>query len=526
MKKPVVLLIILAVLIGFAVFYEKGLHKTLDSAKLTGAPLRELVLPDLDSTKVRNIRIAEGEKQVSLSLQDGRWVVAERKSYPASFDKVQRAVKLLAEMKVKNKTEVAQSVLGDVKLLAPGEGGADRTGLKVELSDEKGTVLASIIAGASTTTSGGSSANSGNMFGGPGELRMVRVANGKDKDTVWHVEDNLYDLGSDPKDWVDKAFLDIRNIKSAEITAPVAADSWKAERKDMDSAFALVNPAPGEELDTAKADGLSSLLSSAPFTDVLPMEQSAEVLMKDAYKAKLVTEEGMIYELQAIEKKDAASDASSVSSKNYLTVKVSADIPKERKAPADEKPEDKEKNDKEFAAKKTALEEKVKKEKAFENWVFEVPNYAVSTILKKRSEILRDKNAPTASPPDAPSPVINVPALGTRPILPPPVQPPPPPPAPATTPPATTPTPVPGAKPTETPAPPATNPPAVESKPAAEAKPAAAAPAPAPAPEAKPAAPEAPKPPSESKPAPDPETPPAEPKPAPKPPGDAKPPGQ
>ena len=109
-----------------------------------------------------------------------------------------------------------------------------------------------------------------------------------------------------------------------------------------------MNGAPGEELDTAKADGLNNVLSGAIFTDVLPKEQATPDFMKGAVNAKFVTFDGFIYDIAALAKKSDGKDATE---KNYITVKVSGDFPKERKAPADEKPEDKKKADDDFADK-------------------------------------------------------------------------------------------------------------------------------------------------------------------------------
>jgi hypothetical protein len=63
----------------------------------------------------------------------------------------------------------------------------------------------------------------------------------------------------------------------------------------------------------------------------------------------------------------------------------------------DEKPEDKKKNDEAFAADKKRLEEKLANEKKSEGWVYEVTEYTVSSLLKKRAEIL-------AAPPKADAP--------------------------------------------------------------------------------------------------------------------------
>jgi hypothetical protein len=456
MKKVVVLLIVLAALIAVAVFSEKGLMQRISSSSRTGTPMRELLVPEVAGKEIGGLRIHEGDKKVSLSLANGKWTVAERDGYPASFDKVQRAVKAISEMKIKGKQQVGKSLYAETQLLPPGEGASGETGGLIELLDVKGDVVASFIVGGSTTTTGGASSSGNNMMGGPGEMRYARVVGGKDGDTVWFVEDNFYELGADPKDWVDKSFLDVRGVASAEITRPVAAESWKAARKNADAPFTLENAAPGEELDTAKADGLSNVLSGATFTDVLPKKQATPEFMKDAVHAKFVTFDGFTYDITALAKNPGGKDASE---KDYISIKVSADFAKERKAPAGEKPEDKKKADDEFAAKKKSLEDKLAKEKLFEGWVYEVPNYTVGITLKKRADVLRDKQ-PAAS---APAPGGSLPnGTSIPPVAPGPIKPPAPLPP---TPPAATP---PAAPAPASPAPPAK---ATEGKPAAAAPP-------------------------------------------------------
>ncbi|MFZ4767043.1 MAG: DUF4340 domain-containing protein [Roseimicrobium sp.] len=419
MKKPVILLIVLAALIAFAFFYEQGLGKRVNSARLTGADLREYLLPNLAADQVRKIRIREGGKEANLVLDGTRWTVTERSGYPASFEKIKRAVQSLADMKIKGKDVIGKSVLGEVKLLAPTEGPVDNTGLQVELLNEKGEAIASLVAGSSIASAGG--ASSGQWMGGPGELRYVRTPG--DKDTVWIIGDSFYELSSDTKEWLEKAFLDVRKVKAAEITAANATDSWHAERADENSEFKFVNAPAGDELDTAKASGLSSVLSAAYFTDVVPKDKANAEFMKGALKAKVTTFEGFTYELDILEKKE---DANASEAKTFVTVKVSADIPKERKAEANEKDEDKTKKDEEFASTKKSLEEKLAKEKNSEGWVYEISNYSVNALLKKRSELLREKTppAPSATAPaplsPSPSPLAPpaAPAVGNPPVSP------------------------------------------------------------------------------------------------------------
>lgn len=498
MKKPVVLLIVLGGLVGFALFYGKLRDKSLNSARLVGVKDRATLFTDLPSKDIRQVVIREGKNTVTLVVEGDKWVVKERENYPAAYEKLSKAVAAVSNLKLLSKQTVGKSVLGEVGLLPPGEAGPESTGLQVELKNEKGEVLGSFVAGKSVESTGG--ASSGNFMGGAGQQRWIR--NPKDGDTVWLTSESLFELQADPKEWLDKAFIDVQEIKSVTITPPNTADGWSASRKDLQNPFLLTDAKPGEELDTAKADVLNRALSAVVFNDVLTKEQGTPEFMKGATKVKLETFKGFTYEVQILEKKEGDAEP-----KYFLTVQVSGNFPKERKPAADEKPEDKKRLDDEFAATGKLLEEKLAKEKASEGKVFEVSSYGVSDLLKKRTEVLRDKTAegapvgagnPAAGALGAaPPPLLKAPAAPLVPAAPAPA------PAPAPVPTAPAPAPAPAAPAVEEAKPKAKETPKPVEKPAEAPK---AAEKPAAAPEVKPAPVEtpkveAPKAPEEAKPA-------------------------
>jgi hypothetical protein len=332
-------------------------------------------------------------------------------------------------------------------------------------------------------SSGGANSSS---FNGSAEQRFVRVPSNKaDGDTVWLINDVFYDIQATPQEWLDKGFFDVRQLKDVSITDSHPEDSWAAQRKDENSEFTLADAKkPGDELDTSKVGTLNNLLSQPTFTDVLTKDKITPDFMKDARTVKIDTFENFHYLIKVVEKKEPGANEP----KDYLTMSVTANLPKERKPEANEKAEDKKKKDEEFAAKTKELEAKLAKEKGYEGWTYEVANYIVSTLTKKRSEVLRDKASPPATP------KITLP----KPAAPEPAPAPAPKPAASTPPPAAPATPAPAvSKPVEpkpsapapTPvAPTKPNPPPAASTPPAPEKPAA----PAPAPENKPPA-EAPK---------------------------------
>jgi hypothetical protein len=390
--KKIVPFILLVALVAFAYIYTGNGSKRLNSANLSGAQMRKLLLPDLALNDIRKIRIREGASQLNLLVENGQWRVKERDGYPAAFDKIQRVLMALSELKIADKAVIGKSAFAEAQLLGPEEGAADRTGLCVDLMNEKGDIVAGFIAGKSETSSGG--ASSGQFMGGPGERRMVRTSQASEKETVWWVADGFSDWKADPKDWVDKAFVDVRKLKFAAVTAASPADSWSASRKSEEVAFELLEPKNGEELDTAKAGGLGNILSGATYNDVLTKEKTTPDFMKGALTAKLTTFEGFTYDVKVLDKKGESEGEK----KTYLSIAVSADINKTRTPEKDEKPEDKKKKDDEFAASVKLLEDKLAKEKKAEGWVYEISSYNVEVLTKKRSEVLRDKTPPAPAP--------------------------------------------------------------------------------------------------------------------------------
>ncbi len=497
MKKILILLVVLAAIAGIA--YYKGnernsrLHRSIASVKA-----RELLFPDFENNinGIKKIHVKDDKAEATLVVQNDMWVVADRGGYPLDKEKLQTALLSLQYEKIKAGRHIGKDSWGKVGVNAPGS--AAGAGMLVELFADKDALKYSFVLGGQVTSSGGSNNDQMQMFGGPKGNRFIRI---QGEDTIWEIHDQLPDLVTKPDAWLAKAFFDVQKLKSVEVTMAKPEDSWKAARTEEAGDFILEGAKPGEKIDAGKVS-LGTLLSSPAFNDVLSKDK-ATATMKDAVKAKLVTFEGFTYNVQVVKLAGQGGG-----DKYYLTVSVSADLPKERAAVKDEKPEDKKKNDEAFAAEKTKLEEKLASEKKFEGWVYEVTEYTVSSLLKKRAEILAAPPPANQPPPDAGgstrpaglpdikkmipglnmSPPPGVPSSPTAPAAPPAVAPSSPPPLSVTTPavplpapvkPEIKPAPAPGADPItgEKPAAPAPAPAAEPSKPAA------------PAPAAEPAAP-------------------------------------
>lgn len=385
MKKIIILIVVLVALIGAALYQQKDRKSRLSTGSRKGIDLREMLIPDFDVNSIQKIRVKDAQSEVNVTLNGTAWTVAERGGYEASFDKISRALLALKEQKISRKQFVGKESWGKIGVQPPGEPNGYGIGTLVELLDAKGNIKKSLVLGGNVTSSGNQNAS---PFGGNSE-RLVRIP--EDGETIWTINNTFSDLESKADSWLEKAFFDVQKLKSVEVTAAKAEDSWTASRANADAnEFALDGAKPGEKLDNGKVS-LASLLSSPTFNDVLAKDKAAAT-MKDAVKAKLVTFDGFTYQVQAVKLagKDGAGD------KYYLTVAVNADIAKERAPVKDEKAEDKKKNDDAFAEEKKKKEEKLAAEKKLEGWVYEVSEYTVSNLLKKRSEILAEPEKPAA----------------------------------------------------------------------------------------------------------------------------------
>ena len=390
MKKILLLLIVLGGVIGTALFYQEQQNATLNTASTKGVKMRERLFPDLDISAVRKFKIQDAKSSVNIAVSNDlkSATVAERGGYPASIDKLGTALSELREQTIASKQQVGKGAWAKNTLKAPGDG-TEGIGTQVEMIGTADKPLGTMVLGQNIDIAGGQSSTP--MMGG--NQRFVRIP--EDGETIWVVSNIFTELEAKPENWLDKAFIDVQKIKDITVTAPKADDSWSVNRADENATdFALVKPNAGETLDTSKLPA-SSILSSPTFNDVSGKDKAVE-LLKDANKVKITTFDGFTYDVLVAKQSKDGSD------KYYVSVAVTAEITKERPPVKDEKEEDKKKKDEEFASAKKTSEDKLAKEQKFAGWVYEVSEYTVNNLLKKRSEIVKLDVPPATTAPAAP----------------------------------------------------------------------------------------------------------------------------
>ena len=143
-KTLVILLIILGLVAGAG-----ALVMHLKSQSGSGSPLDKPILENLPVNDILSIHIKGPKKLVLLTKKSDRWVVENRFQYPADFKKIADFVRKLKQAKIGRQFESTQDTLNRLSLRNPDdkEGGESEKGTQVQLKDESGKLLASLLLG-------------------------------------------------------------------------------------------------------------------------------------------------------------------------------------------------------------------------------------------------------------------------------------------------------------------------------------------------------------------------------------------
>jgi hypothetical protein len=186
-----------------------------------------------------------------------------------------------------------------------------------------------------------------------------------------------------PASWLNKDFFKIEHPKCVVVTFPDETNSWKLARDTEASAWKLVDAKPGEVLDTNKIYGYTSPFASPSFDDVLSKNATPEA--NGLEKPSVIT-------VETFDDITYTVKVGTKTNENYpLKLSVTANFPKERVVPPDEKPEDKEKAEKAWKDKQKQLEDKFKQAQGFTDRTYLVTGWSVEALLKPRKDLLEEK---------------------------------------------------------------------------------------------------------------------------------------
>lgn len=372
-KQLIILLALVAVLGGASLVL---MNRSQENSSYADSKMGQKLLQKIDINEVSQIHMV-GDGELTLHKKDGIWSVKQRGDYPANFTEISGFLLKLADLKITQSEPVEPSQLGELALVEPkpGEKTDPKTASMIELIDSKGKVMTSVLLGLKHTRK---TTRYGSEVESP-DGRYVLLKS--DPKTALLISDPLGNSDPKPEYWLVKDFAKIQKPKSIEFTALESTNSWKLEAATTTNKLSMLNVQTNEVPDPGKISSIGATLGGLSFIDVAT--NSTETGLDKPQVVKVDTFDNFHYVLK-VGKKNKENYY-------YLTVAVSADLPKERVAGKSEKPEEKTKLDKEFSDNLKKLAEKLAQEKKLEKWVYLVSSYSIDPVVRGRAQLMKDK---------------------------------------------------------------------------------------------------------------------------------------
>jgi hypothetical protein len=404
--KQLAILLLLAVLLGGGGFVLYRQQKT----SWTGSSVTDgkKLLGEFPVNDVAHIRIRQGSNELNVVRKDDLWRVRERNDYPASYAQISEFLLKLRELKAVRTERIGPSQLPKLQLAAGGQG--TNAALAVEFKDQNEKTINTLLIGRKHMRKSSQPSQLGEGDEGWPDGRYVKV--GADSDEVALISDPLDTVEPKPEQWLSKDFFRVEKARSIAVAFPVATNSWALDRETEAGDWKLSETKPGEQLDPVKISSVANPLSAPSFVDVWPGDKVEGSGTNAPTVVSIDTFDGFHYVVKV---------GAKTNDDHFVTVMVTAQIPKERTPGAAEKPEDKAKLDKEFKDKQQKLEEKSKQEQSLGKWTYLVSGWSIDSLLKERSQLLVEKKEEPNAEGTSPTNLINKildPKLETPPLPP------------------------------------------------------------------------------------------------------------
>lgn len=399
-KTLIRLVIALAVLGGIAaILHFAGSGGAV--SEVSSSTNKKKVFEDFPINDIAKVVIKQKEASITLTKGAASWEVAEREGYTANVEPVVGLLRKIWDLNIVQPITIGRTQYGRLGLLDPtaADSKAEEAATLLTFQNKEGKDLASLWLGKVYERSEGRPDPFG---GGMAKTDAGRYVKRGDGNSVYLVGETFADVKTEAPEWLDKTFFKVEKIKSIEIVSANKADDWKLERAAESDDFTLAKAAPAEELDANKVASMKAAFANPQVEDVFIGEEKGKQ-KTDVTTFKIVTFDDFKYEISVGAKNDL--------NELPLSLKVSAELPKERKPGAEESEEEKKKLDQEFADQVAALQKKLDSEKKLEGHVFKVRSYIVDSITKKRSELMEEEKKPEAGEPQEVAPGVSLPGL-------------------------------------------------------------------------------------------------------------------
>ena len=308
----------------------------------------QALVPELKTriNELTGLRISRGsEAQVSVGLEDGRWVIVEKGGYPADAGKLREALLKLADARVIENKTTNPGLYSRLGVDTPG--GADAQGVLLGL--EFPSAKQELIVGKRAMGSVGT---------------YVRRAEQAQSLLV----DQALEFDPTPQAWMQRRVLDIpaSDVEQVQIRHPDGQVLNLARSADGSADLVLQDIPQGREMSSAyAANGIGSVLVNLQLDDVRPAQQVAP---EQAIVASFLTGTGLHIEAWT----DVETDERWVS----FRVSTRSDAPAPGQDAGDQAGES-------VAERAQALQE------AVQGWQFLLPAFKLEQLTRKMEDLLK-----------------------------------------------------------------------------------------------------------------------------------------
>jgi hypothetical protein len=373
------LLVILAILAVAGVFLVREQPPQRDGASLGTQLLEDLPVNAVAAIEIRG---PEGDA-VSLGKKQDQWVVKDRYDYPADFAKIADFVRALQQMKVGSRFEVSEATLKRLKLRDPQAKYVpdDEKGILVELKDDVGELLASLVIG---------NRRNSDQDGGPPRGQYIRLA---PEEMVYLVDKVVDSYLRKPEDWLAKLLVDVEGDAVQGVVREGLDEEgflFRVERRGEGADLELLDPPLGKKIKPFSLDTLASALQTLRLEDVVDPKATLESLgIELQARLEYRTFDGMIYRV-------FPGRSKTDSERFYLRLEVGyEEPPKEIEETAAEEPE----TDKDEAKEQEEPQKKTPEEMALEAkelderlgaWTYEISEWKHGDLMTELEEFFEE----------------------------------------------------------------------------------------------------------------------------------------
>ena len=328
------------------------------------------------------IRGPDGDA-VSVGKKQDRWVVKDRYDYPADFSKIADFVRALQQMKVGSSFEVSEATLKRLKLRDPQGTDVpdDEKGILVELKDDAGESLASLVIG---------NRRNSDQDEGPPRGQYTRLAS----EEMVHLVDKVVDSYlRKPEDWLAKIMVDVEDDAVQKVVRENLDEEgvlFRVERPREGADLVLLDPPLGKKIKPFSLDTLARGLETLRLEDVVDPKATLESLGIE-FQARLEyrTFDGMIYRV-------FPGRSKSDSERFYLRLEVGYEEPPKAGAEAAAEEPD---TDKDAAKEQEEQQEKIPEEMALKAkemnerlsaWTYEISEWKHGDLMIELEELFEE----------------------------------------------------------------------------------------------------------------------------------------